>query len=879
VDGRLIALLTVCVLALPAQPQAIDQNQTPAPPSRQPAKAGNAPDNDKPVSATGQRVRVSPLAPAPAPPRTFARPRIGLALGGGGALGLTEIGALEWLEEHHIPVDVIAGTSMGCMVSALYSSGQSPQDLVHVMNDTVFTSVFSFSNAYTSRSFRRREESRELPNALTVGLKHHVSLRNALLTDQGLNAFLAREFLRYNDQTEFNRMPIPLRCVATDLNTADAATFAHGSLANAVRASVSIPGVFSPFELNGHEFVDGGVVENLPTPTVHAMGADVVLAVSIPIAPVSAGDLDSLFGVVGRAASVAINVSEKQLRKQADVVMIPDISGYGVGDYLKAPELAKRGYAAAEAHKAELLKYAVSAADWQAYLAHRQALIPGAPAPVLRVRVDAPTRSARDAIQKLFAPLVNQPVDTHKIEAALDQVRADGRYEANYTVGYETEPRLNAEQAAPEGTIAVPVATTTEQLAANTENGAQPLPRKQGKALDENRTPAQGQQPGSLADRPGAQGLANTQALTDASLADLPRRPVVLVTVKDKTTGPPFLLLGANLQAQTGGITRATVEGILIDQDLGSYGAELRSHFRVGYLTDLSTEYYRPFLTMKHETLFAAPRGQVLRQPFPIFNNTDSTSSGIRLSTREFQLFSTGGDLGLTDQHTQELRAGFDFAHIDWTTQIGADTLPDVHGTSSRARLWYSFDTEDRALVPQFGVHLVTEFAYLFNTVASPDTPELSGSLTYSHRFAFRPEDRQNDTGPKKKKGGEIMAVEVEGGTLFNHAVAQPFRYTLGGPLRLSASTIDQYRGTEYFLVEPALLKRIAQLPAPLGQSIYIGGSYEFAKVFAPDAATIARQDFFFGLVAETPLGVITVGPALGDNHEHKLIFTLGRLF
>ena len=114
---------------------------------------------------------------------------------------------------------------------------------------------------------------------------------------------------------------------------------------------------------------------------------------------------------------------------------------------------------------------------------------------------------------------------------------------------------------------------------------------------------------------------------------------------------------------------------------------------------------------------------------------------------------------------------------------------------------------------------------------------------------------------------------------MFRRAVAEPFRYTLGGPVRLSASSLDQYRGTEYFLLEPALLHRIAQLPQPLGENIYAGGALEFGTVGAPGQPSIFREDIFFGLVAETPLGVITAGPAVGTNGERKFVFTLGRLF
>ena len=395
----------------------------------------SASGSDAKQSASGKPARLSPVDPAPPPPKVFARPRIGLALGGGGAEGFAEIGALQWFENNHIPVDEIAGASMGCMVAALYATGRTPAQLRSVVNDKVFSSVFTFSNAYTSRSFRRRQDSRELPNAITIGLHHSVSFRNAVLTDQGLNAFLDREFLRYDDQTDFNTLPIPLRCVATDLNEAAPATFARGSIPDAVRASVAIPAFFQPFELNGHEYVDGGVIEDLPTPEVRAMQPDVVIAFSLPLGPVTKGELGSILGVFDRSFSVAVEALEREERKLADVVITPDITGYTVADFLKVDPIYERGYQAAEAHRAELIRYALSEADWQAYLAHRQSLIRGPAGPVLRIRVTAPDHSTTIAVQRLFAPLVNQPVDTAKIEALLDQVRSDGALEADYTIG------------------------------------------------------------------------------------------------------------------------------------------------------------------------------------------------------------------------------------------------------------------------------------------------------------------------------------------------------------------------------------------------------------------------------------------------------------
>ncbi len=834
--------------------------------SNKPGAAGGDTKTDasKDMRASGKQTSLGPLDPAPPPAQVFARPRIGLALGGGAALALTEVGVLQWFEENHIPVDVMAGTSMGCMVSALYSTGRTPVQLETVMNDKVFSSIFTISNAYTARSYRRREDARELPNGLTIGLKHHVSFRNALLTDQGLNAFLDREFLRYDDQTDFNALPIPLRCQSTDLNDAVPVTFSRGSIPDAVRASVSIPAVFKPFELNGHEYVDGGILENLPTQDIKGMQADVILAVSLPLSPVGKGDLDSILGVVGRTAQVAIEAFERQDRALANVVITPDISGFTANDYLKTPELAKRGYAAAEANRAKLLPYAVSDADWQAYLDHRASLRRGPAAPVLRIRVSAPTHSATIEVERMFAPLVNQPVDTNRIEALLDQIRADGRYDADYTVGYESGDQFAEQQA---GGAALPRGTVNVRVLLK-------APPSQAAAAAT-----------AIAPSPGS---AATLPVTDASLNDIPNRPIVLVNVSDKKTGPPFLLFGVNLESQAGGITRATVEGILTDQDFLSYGAELRSHIILGYTTNLDTEYFRPLNWLSvadrkgQGTVFLAPHAGFLRYPYPIFASSGDLQT--RIADRELQSVTAGGDAGITNQRTQEVRGGIDFIHLSWNTTSGTDLTPNLAGNAAKAHLIFTRDTQNKALVAQFGVRIKTELDFLFDTgslasptTKSPSAPEFTTHLSFARRFsAAHP---FHAVKPDEPHGHEILVLAAEGGTFFNRPVAQPFRFTLGGPLRLSASTIDQYRGTDYYLIEPAMLRRIASLPSPLGQNIYVGGGFEFGQMRAPDLRTITREDAYFGLVAETPLGVVTLAPAIGSNGERKFIFTLGKLF
>ncbi len=748
-----------------------EQTDGKSPAIKSPNQKGAGP----PPTASGTPLPLGPTDPAASPVVRVSRPRIGVALAGGGALALTEIGVLQWFEKHHIPVDMIAGTSMGALVGAMYATGQTPKQMQDsVTDDVVDDSIYRIQPAYAKKSFRRREDGHELPNAITAGLRHGVSFRNSILTDNGLNAFLVREFVRYDDQTEFNDLPIPFRCVATDLGTAQVVTFARGSIPNALRASVSIPGLYQPFAMNGHEYVDGAVLENLPTPTVRAMRPDVVLAVSLPLLPLGKDSLDSILGVFQRSFGVAVEGNEREARKLADVVILPDLKGYGSGDYKKVADLAARGYQAAEDQRDVLLKYAVSDAEWNAYVTARSARMRGQMGPVLRVTVKAPTESAQRAVERSFAPLVNQPLDIKKVEGLLADVRSDGRYEVEYTVGYESHESV---------------------------------------------------------------------------------QPIVLVAVTDKVNGPPFLALGGNIQAQTGGITRANIEAIAIHQDLGGYGSELRTKVQVGFGTELQLEYYR---RLSYVGLFVAPRGGLSREPFYIY------SGSTRVSERLLEKTGGGGDIGWSNGRTMELRAGWEGDDVRWKTDTGTnDGLPDYFAPMQRARARFVFDTQDRALVPQYGLRLVSEAAYLYDTPGSVSAPQLSTQVSFAQKAGKK----------------NLVVLSGDGGTMLNRDVAQPFRFMLGGPYRLSASELDQYRGTEYFLVQPAYLRRVAQLPALLGQSIYAGGIYEGGEMRAPDSRTIFRQDFSAGLVAETPLGVITVAPVVGTGDHWRLVFTLGRLF
>ncbi|MGI4758443.1 MAG: hypothetical protein ACRYGF_16535, partial [Janthinobacterium lividum] len=311
--------------------------------------------------------------------------------------------------------------------------------------------------------------------------------------------------------------------------------------------------------------------------------------------------------------------------------------------------------------------------------------------------------------------------------------------------------------------------------------------------------------------------------------------------------------LGGNVIAQTGGTSRATIDGVLTQQDLGGYGSELRARFRFGFLTEFAPEYYH---RLNESKWFVAPRLNFYRAPVYIYS--DQVKAAERL------ILTAGGgiDVGYSSSRFAEWRAGWQQTYQQWHTITGSDGNPDFDGAAQLARVQFRYNGQDRAMVPRHGLRADISAGYQFHSVRSSDAPRIEASAAY-----FR------DIGH-----GNTLSFSVEGGTMFHRNVADPFRFTLGGPLRLTASSFEEYRGTDYAFARPAYFRRIATLPAPLGQSIYVLGTYEFGHI-ETQAGGINRQDVFLGLAAETPLGAITFGPAFGDHDHRKLIFTLGRFF
>ena len=362
------------------------------------------------------------------------RPVIGLALSGGGALGLAEIGVIQWMDENHIPVDRIAGTSMGSIIGSMYASGMSPEEIRKFAEKINWDQAFLPEPGYTELSYRRKQDRRDFLVAASLGLKHGLKGPNGLNSGQASGLLLDRIAFPYSNMRNFDDLPIPFRCVATDMQSGEAVVLHDGYLADAVRASMAIPGVFTPVELNGRVLADGGMVQNIPVETVRDMGANSIIAIELHYPPGDVGQLSTLVGVLSRAVDVMITQNERHSLALAQAKVRIDMKGFAITDYNRVDELVELGYKTAVSQSAELLPYAITdPTEWQQYLDERNAR-KQAPVKPEKIVVTGADSDSNRRIQHRLEKSVQAPIDLHAVETQLTRIAGEGQFDR---LGYE----------------------------------------------------------------------------------------------------------------------------------------------------------------------------------------------------------------------------------------------------------------------------------------------------------------------------------------------------------------------------------------------------------------------------------------------------------
>jgi NTE family protein len=388
---------------------------------------------------SSERAKEETPAAASVQDKPKGRPRIGVALEGGGALGLAHVGVLEWFEQHHIPVDYVAGTSMGGLVGGFYATGMSPEELKKLIEGVDWNEILSDATPFEDLSYRRKEDQRAYPNSFILGLRRGLSIPSGLNSGHQIGLLIDRITLPYFRSEPFEELPTPFRCVATDLVSGKQVVFEQGLLAEALRSTMSIPGAFKPVFDKEQVLVDGGLVNNLPTDVVKEMGADVVIAVHLDTQPMEAKDIKSLINVLDQSIRVLIAESELRGLARADAVVSVPLGGYTSTDYKKYDPIMRKGYEAADGKTLLLEKFALGDAEWQEYLREREARIKRlAPVPEFIKVEGADTAQQTENIEHFLAPLTGKPLNTDKLDRELTRLTGVGRYD---TVGYRMMER------------------------------------------------------------------------------------------------------------------------------------------------------------------------------------------------------------------------------------------------------------------------------------------------------------------------------------------------------------------------------------------------------------------------------------------------------
>lgn len=380
--------------------------------------------------------------PSTAPAQTTSaatpaeRPRIGLVLSGGGARGLAHVGVLKVLQEANVPVDVIAGTSMGAIIGGLYASGMTPDEIEREILDLEWGGLFESREPRQLLSQRRKEEDFLLSPVLRLGFRDgEFRLPSGAVSTRALETMLRRYALPSRHLASFDGLPTPFRAVATDMETGEAVVLEHGDLAGALRASMSVPGFFSPLEMDGRILGDGGLVNNLPIDVARRMGADVVIAVNIgtPLA-----GRDSLVSLLGITAQMVNILTEQNVKASiatltpADVLLQPDLGKLTSADFDRAEDLVRIGTEHARSALSELARLAVSPEAYRQWRAQRQAifdtaLVHAGHIGAMRFEGVDPAQTRR--LSQLMDTEPGQPIDVQRIETDLQRLAATGDYE------------------------------------------------------------------------------------------------------------------------------------------------------------------------------------------------------------------------------------------------------------------------------------------------------------------------------------------------------------------------------------------------------------------------------------------------------------------
>jgi NTE family protein len=700
-----------------------------------------------------------------------SRPRIGLVLGGGGARGAAHIGVLRVLEEQRIPVDCLAGTSMGALVGAAYASGMTSAEIEKLVMDIDWTETFGGAGMRDLQPVHLKSARTIYSNRLEFGVKGNGLLApGSLVASQQIDSLLRSIVSRARYQESFDDLPIPFRAVATDASTGEMQILGAGDLSVAMRASMAVPGAFVPAKVDGRSMVDGALVRNLPVDVARQMCADVIIASSLVTPDYDMSKPQSALAMVGQMIVIMIRNNEREqlaTLTPADVPILVSLPDMTSGEFDKVPSAIPLGEAAARS-KAELLaRYSVSP---EAYAQWRR-----------RLRRDASSAQRYLTVSDVRfrgLELVNPDVLRHKLRS------------------------------------------------------------RPGESLLE------------------AQIIADTQRLyatgdfdkVDYRIDESSGQPVLEFLPAEKPWGPDYLRFDVGLMSASGGDT-----GFLLRADhdrtwINALGGRWSNSLQVGRTALYETSLLQPLAAGSR--FFVQPLLRASRALEDVYRGDD------RVARYERTSFAAHFDVGLSLDTWGELRIGVNASRNDYHVDTGDTLLPefdDIDSIGVTAR--FVLDTRDSVFVPTHGRY-VSVRVYSGESALGSDDSYRQARLSAQQVFPV---------------GGNLLYVELAGGSdLGSNAPAYDL-FTLGGVGELAGFQFEELRGREYAYGRAAYLWKITDLQTLLGQALYAGASIEAGNMYERIDGTsagglILGSSLFLG--GRTPLGplLLTFGVAEGGH-------------
>ncbi|NDY96960.1 patatin-like phospholipase family protein [Wenzhouxiangella limi] len=358
--------------------------------------------------------------------------RIGLVLGGGGARGAAHVGVLKVLEEQGIAVDVIAGTSMGAIVGALYASGYRADDIEAIVERIDWAGALSDQPDRTLLSPQRKADAALIPSSLEIGIgRDGLRIPQGLIQGQNLGLLLRELLLHVSHVDHFDRLPIPFRAVAADLVSGESVVLESGDLVDAVRASMSVPGAFQPLRIGDRLLVDGGVVDNVPIDVARAMGATRLIVVDVGSGLADEDEMGSPASVTMQVISILMERQTQrtlELLEDDDVLIRPVLRDIGSADFDRAGEAVPLGEAAANANVEQLQPFAADARRLAAFEGRARPEWQ-ADRPIDRIAVNPSLSRSAFLVEDRLRPLLGAPADPERIEARIGEIYGEGHYE------------------------------------------------------------------------------------------------------------------------------------------------------------------------------------------------------------------------------------------------------------------------------------------------------------------------------------------------------------------------------------------------------------------------------------------------------------------